>query len=304
MSVTFYCPGCKQRYSASERMAGMTSPCKKCGMPLVVPSPAAAPTPLAQAGPPGLSDLLEEAAASQASLPPAPAQGAAPLAPLEAELGERRRRKKVREWSSRRTAITVVLILFGAIGLGVGFRERKLSLLAKAAPQKITLAQLAANGPGDNIWIDLTDAYLLLDQTVVKTEEWAGMTHRVYAWIPAVPRGVFGQPGPDRVRVVIGTRDADDAELQSLARQPVLRGIVVNATDTLGTEERKLLNDGLPGVDAGSCYFFRVGQGPTSTTWHLFLLGGSLVALLAGLTLGGSWLAGRILNRREDRFRQ
>ena len=303
MNVKFQCPGCKQTYSAPDSMAGMTKPCKKCGMAMVVPSPASAspprvsPPPLPQAGPRDLTDLLDDVAASPSPLPPAPPVGAGLPDSLEAELTDRRSRKQTREKSARRTGLALMLIMLGAVGLGVGYRERRLSSLAKSTPQRISLTELAANGPGDNIWLDLTDFQLLLDQAVIETEERTGITTRRYAWIPAVPLGNFRRPRLDRINVIIGTKEADDDRLENLARQPVLRGIIVNATDSLGSEERKLLNEGLRGVDAAACYFFRVGQGPTSAAWHFFLLGGGLIALLAGLALGAYELKVRIFGR-------
>jgi hypothetical protein len=295
MNVTFRCPGCQQQYKVSEGMAGMTTPCKKCGLAMVIPGPAAPPPP--QASPLDLTDLLEDAAAA-ASMPPLPAPAARDDLPdsLEAELAERRRRKEHRERDrkvSRRFVVAVALIALGFVLFTVGYRERRLSSLAKSTPQRISLAQLAANGPGNNVYLDLTEVLLLLDRSVVQTDR--GLP--TYAWIPAVASGGFGQPGANRVKVIVGTNRASDAQLEDLARQTVLRGIIVNATDSLDREERELLNEGLPGVDAASCYFFRVGQRPTSAAWHLFLFGGGAILLLAGGTLVAHPMIRRILAR-------
>jgi hypothetical protein len=217
---------------------------------------------------------------------------------LEAELTERRKRKVVRERDSERAGnragLALVLFVAGIMMFIFGYREWRLSSLAKSAPQRISLAQLEAKGPGDNIWLDLTDTQLLLDQAVVQTQDGV----RSYAWIPAIPAGNFGPPGAGRIRLIAGTKFADDARLQDLARQTTLRGIIVNATDSLGSEERRLLNEGLPGVDAASCYFFRVGQGPTSAAVHLGLLGGGMIALFAGLALGAYHFKDMIFPRR------
>jgi len=80
MSVTFRCPGCQQQYKVFESMAGMTTPCKKCGLAMVIPAPASAPAP--QPSPLNLTDLLEDAAVASGEQPSAPANFTLPpLAP-------------------------------------------------------------------------------------------------------------------------------------------------------------------------------------------------------------------------------
>ena len=97
MSIAFRCPGCNQTYSAPDGMAGKTTTCKKCQTAMVIPAPAAAPTPRSPAAAPvrptpaaptppsplgaaNLSDLLDDATAPAAWTPP-PSGKMAPFRP-------------------------------------------------------------------------------------------------------------------------------------------------------------------------------------------------------------------------------
>lgn len=302
MSIKFQCPACQQVYTAPDKMAGATTKCKKCGITMAIPAAVAAPSPPAPSplGSTGnLADLLDEASLPSSAPPPGPAPNVAPASP-KTLWGEGQTSKRARKCdavpSERRTNIAIVLLVAGGFALYFGYREWKLSSLAKSAPQRISMADLAARGPGDNIWVDLTDVRLVLEQTVVETKN--GRTN--YAWIPAVPAGDVGAFAPGGKRVVVGTNRAGDDQLRDLVHQTTLRGMIVNATDSLGSEERKLLNEGMPGVDAGSCYFLRIGKEPTSSAVHSALLGGGALSLLVGLVLAAFEIRARMFGRSKE----
>jgi len=238
-----------------------------------------------------MSSLLAEAMSSETF--PATASDEIDAGPTLAPLPKRKRQreakpKRAREFdvekSGRRFGMGVAAVALACVALALGYREYRLAAAAKPTPQKISLADLIANGPGDNIHLQLTDVDLLADQTVIETESQnLGEARWTYAWIPAVPAQSLGR---GNVRIIVGTNRANnDAELASFARQTTLQGLIVNETDSLGSEEMKLLRRGLPGVDVASCYFFREGQGPGSELLQALLLGGGSIIMLGGLAV-------------------
>ena len=127
---------------------------------------------------------------------------------------------------------------------------------------------------------------------MIKTEGIRGtdrsLWHWAYVWIPAVPSDQPESADVGQSRVIIGTKNvSDENQLLEFCRRTSFEGLIVNATDSLGGEERKLLNQGLPGIDVGSCYFIREGQKLAGGLWQAGLLVGGPLVLLAGLALGG-----------------
>ena len=156
----------------------------------------------------------------------------------------------------------------------------------------MALADLIAHGPGDNIYLDLSDIRLIPELAVIETEglkvvpkeQWSW----TYAWIPAVPLNQTGKPNVNQVRLIVGTKVCSNAaELMQFCQRTKVRGLIVNETDSLKSDERKLLNQGLPGVDVASCYLLRDNHHPTGRAVQVVMLGGGGLLLLAGLGLGG-----------------
>ena len=243
-----------------------------------------------------MDELPNDPAASGRTLPPLTqaARNAGRRTPVASPTKRRQRAVSIElpGWAVR---LVLPLIVGGFVLLSLGYREWRLASLSNATPQQMTLADLAANGPGDNIHIELSDFCLLPELSVVKMNgENVDTSRWTYVWIPAVPIGGAGLPGNDDVKVIIGAnRIPNVRKLEEFCRRPTLRGLVVNETDGLDSEERKLLNEGLQGVDAASCYFFRSGQGPVNGVIQAFLLLGGAVLLLAGLGIGAVLLRAR-----------
>jgi hypothetical protein len=284
MSIGIVCSGCGKHYQVPDDSAGKKAHCKACGNKMVIPAIPANPT--------ISNDLWNELSTAQ---PPAPQSAPPPDAAASAR--ETRspfptRRRKPATWqvfeSDKWTTVVVFLIVGGGILIFIGQREWRLASRSKPIPQQITLANLMANGPGDNIHLDLFDCRLLPEHSVIEKEGTKGTNQDhwrwKYAWIPAVPLQQVGQPNILQIKVVIGTKDCtNDNELINFCRQTKFQGIIVNSTDSLKSKEVQLLNDGLPGVDVASCYLFRAGQHPVSGGIQALLLGGGTLLLIAGL---------------------
>ncbi len=108
----------------------------------------------------------------------------------------------------------------------------------------MTLAALAADGPGDNIHLRLTDVEARVDSTIIETTAVVGQEAGWRTvWIPAVPRlADQEQAGGKAVKVLLTSHSIDnETELAEFAAKTEFPGMVINDIDKLGIEETKLL---------------------------------------------------------------
>ncbi|MCB9881978.1 MAG: hypothetical protein H6834_09325 [Planctomycetes bacterium] len=192
------------------------------------------------------------------------------------------------------------LMLAAVIGGGVltffGIQEMRLSSAAKAEPQAITLAELAANGPGDNAHVEVKDFIFAINLYVYEEKSKGGAWKR--AWIPALPLGGpwhqevvklpegADLPKPSTFSVIVSTDAAkNEAELMALGDKETLQGMIINKIESLGKDEKKILADSYPTVDLDKCWILEVGRKPASSGKTFAMIGGGLVLVLGGLVL-------------------
>jgi hypothetical protein len=187
-----------------------------------------------------------------------------------------------------------LVLLFGVMFVFYSFREMRLAVAASETPQRLTLAQLAANGPGDNAHVVLTD-FALCDGYVclVKVGRFERLItgsdptrkHWEGVFVPLVPltpelrqrraRGeaVGRQPAPGNVRVLLLSYAVHGvADLDRLDTQPQVRGMVINSIKSLDAKTASLLRELYPGTDFGNCLIFQEGRLPSSTTTSLLVV--------------------------------
>ncbi len=202
--------------------------------------------------------------------------------------------------------IKIALVIGGLMMAFVGVQEWRLTQVAKAEPQAISCADLSAKGPGDNAHVKLTD-FLMCEQSFVyegkkNNPKWNNI------WVPAVPVGgeyhrkVMEQvtpegklkgppPIPTDIKVIVKSgKVPSEAELTQLAAQPTLDGLVTNNVETLGSKERKILEDSYPGTDFSKCWIIDHERKPAGMGQVAGLSGGGVLLTLLGL---GWFLAGR-----------
>ncbi len=196
--------------------------------------------------------------------------------------------------------ILLGLIVLGLILIWTGYRESNLSAVAKDVPQSMSCADLAAKGPGDNAFIELSD-FLLTTSSYVY-EEKKGRWRKV--WVPAVPlHGEYHNrllaivndttgtapdniPLPQDIRVIVQDGDArNDNDVEELASRNVIRGMVINEIAGLDNDTRTLLTESYPHVDFEQCYVFEVGRTPSGSGGLIGYFGGG--AALLALGIGG-----------------
>jgi hypothetical protein len=128
--------------------------------------------------------------------------------------------------SAKSLLTACVLCLLGAVGAFFLAREQdRIRSLYGAAPQTISVADLAARGYGNNVWVDLTDVELSSASIVAKRK---GNISAV--WFAAFPKGQAAKA--QEIKVVLrSTRCNSEAEIaQKFQPRQSYRGAVINPT--------------------------------------------------------------------------
>jgi hypothetical protein len=190
----------------------------------------------------------------------------------------------------------LILLIAGAVIGYHGFNEFRLARAASATPKTITCADLEQSGPGENVNIRLTDMLLCSHSVIYKSRKTGGEWQTI--WLPAVAldgpyvervremliNRVEHIPPPTNVRVIVKTgKVRNEHELEQLLDEDELEGMVVNSVESLGSEERKLLAEGYPGIDFSKCWIVEVGRQPKSVPAAMGIMGGGGALMLLGL---------------------
>ena len=202
-----------------------------------------------------------------------------------------------------------LLIVIGGIGLGVyGVQEWRLSSAAAKDPQTITCADLSAKGPGGNAHVAMTDFFPCVHSYVYESRSKNDTSKWSKVWLPVVPvdseyarkfletlekdeSALATLPPPTDIRVLVkSTHVRNEDEMGPLFAAPKLDGLIVNKIESIGSDERKILEESYPGIDFTRCYILDHDRKPASTLLVAGALGGGLALILGGV----GWLvAGR-----------
>jgi hypothetical protein len=202
----------------------------------------------------------------------------------------------------------VFCVVAGGISFFVGLDERSLAATASKTPEEISLKDLIARGPNGNPNIILKD-FALCENFVYKT----GRTGWQSAWVPAVPRDAV-PPGQGKgakqvnVQALIFTINASsEQDLFQRCDKPRLPALVTNRMVSLGSEEKKLLEQSYPGTDFSRCLIIQEGREPASAVKQSLMIGGGGLMAVIGLGIlgfiGFQWYQVRPKPRRKRRVR-
>lgn len=199
-------------------------------------------------------------------------------------------------------------VMLGALGLGavllvIALVTGKAAAKASAKAQRITLAQLAANGPGGNAHVLVTD-YAACNNYVyramrMKNTGATGAWEAVY--VPLVARDGPARPGlplagkvsGDQIRVIMySTRARSADDVVEIFTVPEIEGTVIERTPS-GDVER-LLRQAYPGLDLGRCVVLEERRKPTDPVVPIFAaVVGTIFFLVGGLLLAVRALYGK-----------
>jgi hypothetical protein len=180
----------------------------------------------------------------------------------------------------------LVVGVLAVVLLSFAFMEARLKGEASDTPQTLPLAKLAANGPGDNAHVIITD-FTFCDQILekhktVNLSRWEEVYVPVVPWAGGPKRAQAGAPGTIRV-IVHSTKVHNQQDLERVFGAPTLQGTVVNSIRSLDRETQDLLSSRYgPGV--GSWYILQEGRKPFSAGLVILMtVGGTLLLVLSGL---------------------
>lgn len=179
--------------------------------------------------------------------------------------------------------LNAALCAGGVVLAFIGLQEARLSAKSKDTPTQMTLAELAQNGPGDNIYLTLTEIDYIDEETVVYgTDEGGGVISKYdKVWTPMFPAG--GDRGAAIKAVLHSTNSRTDAAVQTLLSKRTHTGLIINDVDSFSSDERSLIQSGLRGGSVDDVYVFQAGRSPSGAGMvMLYFLGGG-VLFLGGL---------------------
>jgi hypothetical protein len=197
-----------------------------------------------------------------------------------------------------RFRIAIVLFVFGVIAIVYGVYEWRLASGASARPEEISLRDLVARGPDSNPNIILKD-FALSDDFVHEYDEKLGPNSSwTKVWIPAYvpgaappaqrPGGFPFNPQPQQQpagpiqAIILSTHVHNEADIQTRCAVPKLRAMVTNRIQSLGSEEKRLLQQSYPGTNFDKCLIIEEGREPASVGFLFLLFGGGLLLLAGG----------------------
>jgi hypothetical protein len=200
--------------------------------------------------------------------------------------------------------ILLIMVIGGAVLGWIGLKEWRLSGAASAKAQDLGCDKLESSGPGENAHIVLKDYLLCTDAFVYKgtkspSERWTTI------WVPAVPaEGAYVKsvrkflenggdpknvPHPTTFNVIVKTSNVhNQQDLSNFDSKTEIEGLVVNKVESLGGEEKRLLNQAYPGINVDKCYILEEGRMPKSRG----AAGGMMAGGLALIVLGVAGFAG------------
>jgi hypothetical protein len=180
----------------------------------------------------------------------------------------------------------IALIVFGCILGYFTIQEGRLASTASSTPQEITLQQLIARGPAGNAHIILKD-FEFGDNSVIQQDEHGTTWSKV--WVPVVPHQGNREGVATKVlniqALVKSSKVRGDFEMNNFTRQTSLQGMVTNRIESLGSEERKILQQSYPQTDFSKCLIIEDGRKPFNSGVILLMGAGTLVLAAGGVGL-------------------
>jgi len=198
-------------------------------------------------------------------------------------------------------SISCILLAVGAYFLAR--EQERIRSKFGDAPHAISVAQLAENGYGDNVWVDLTDVKLL-PQYVVQTRKGSISA----AWAAAVPQGAAGKAR--EIKVILRTSHSKtEAEIaQKFQPRASYRGAVINPLLLKAYDPyRPLLQEAFPNLKlAPTIWEVDIDYHKPSGKWATgFQVAAGVLAFL-GAACGAGWclLPRRSPERSEQPLRR
>jgi hypothetical protein len=195
------------------------------------------------------------------------------------------------------------VMIVGGLLIALGVQEGRLASGGSQTPQVITCKELGERGPGANAHVTMTRYILYSADTIYHARRRGGDWDKV--WVPALsvdgdyvhrvlarrapgakPIEPLLPPSKSEIHILVkSTRVKNPEELKALAMAGPLTGTIVNQVESLGHEEKRLLEDKFVDMDFSKCYILEHGRKPAGRAAVVALIGGGSALIL----LGGIW---------------
>ncbi len=188
--------------------------------------------------------------------------------------------------ASNLTSIGATAAIAGGVMVFLGIKDYNLTAVSSKEPERISLKSLIVRGPDSNPNIILTD-FAPCDNFVYETKN--GRWNK--AWVPIVPRedlapGQMSGGKPQAVQAIMVSMKAHNQdELYNRVGQAAVRGLMLNRVESLGSQERNLLQESYPNTDFSRCLIIQEDRAPAGPTFLVIMISGGLVATIVGLGL-------------------
>lgn len=126
--------------------------------------------------------------------------------------------------------------VLGVVFTFLGFRDFLHASKAGAEPDKLTAAQLIARGAEGNPYVEISD-FMVGENFVYEEQQDTKRWNKV--WIPFGEIQDMMTPGTPVKAVLKSDRVKSQMELEGEFAKPVVRGMVMNAIESLGSQRRE-----------------------------------------------------------------
>ncbi len=173
--------------------------------------------------------------------------------------------------------LMIGLLVFGGILIFWGFQEMRVGGEAKSKPQEISVEKLVKDGYGDNAYVTVTD-YVVSDYGVVESkDETPNLFTKI--WMVVYPDN---REDSDNLPVLIvrSSKIRTESQWDQFAATTKCTGLIVNSIESLGSDEKKKLKQGLPsGVDVDKAFILDHNRKPAGSKGMLMMAGGGVLIL-------------------------
>jgi hypothetical protein len=178
-------------------------------------------------------------------------------------------------WQTLNTADTAVAHLRLLNSFTFPYAWSYLVGLGSATPREISAAELAADGPADNVHVRVR-GFRFGERYVVRTR--SGRWEEV--WIPLYPEGAADKPADVRI-LVTSSKVKNDQDFAALRGRAELVGVVTNAIESVPLLQRERLVELYGEIDFSRVWILNIRRTFPSDTkgWVVVSIGGGIILL-------------------------
>lgn len=281
MAIKVTCDQCDREYKVKDESLGKKFKCKDCGTVLVVAHPKKKKQPAVDPSNPfdGLDEYEDDYGDEfdddyEQQLPPAKKK-----APAKKKSTSKKKKKSapagggLPPMTFNLNRINALIVLAGGFMIFYGIQELRLAMKSNSVPVDIAMADLLANGPGENVHFTVSDVIPTTGEYIANENQKTKRFSQV--WIPCT-----SSEGKSTNFILYSNKAPTEADVDRLMETSVHSGMIINDIQGLKADAKKLLRQGLPGINVDTAYIFQVDRKPSGFLQYAgFMIGGLVIAL-------------------------